>query len=181
MIDKILKCTQAVILTAAVALGAALTPDADAQVTVTTVNVLSNMPALYWGGASPAVSNIFQFDTNSLGWPSNNVIPLYQGVGCQFTEEISNVGSTTGGNLIIGWAGTPDGTNWVLPGNGGFYTTNLDGGTTPVFDGTNIVSSFLNNYQSISPYSVTWTGLAGSNCMVLLGETSKGPPIFSFP
>lgn len=160
----------AIITTAVVALATlvAFVPPADAQVTPTTILVLTNLPASIPGATT---TNLFA------GAPSNNIISLRQGQGfaCAMTYAGTNAATTLG--FSVNWAVSVDGTNWQTTGF--LQNTNVANGTNSCTAFTNYSSALVNNALFVTPYSiqnanVATNGVALSNLTVSFGNIVPG-------
>lgn len=138
---------------------------ADAQVTPTTVFVLTNLPALI---ATNSVSNLFT--AGSI--PTNNVISLRQGQGMAVAVNYNGTNAAASGGFSVNWATSLDGTNWSTTGL--VQVTNVANGTNVCTVVTNLPAVALNNELFIAPYSIQNASTAGN------GNISLGSITVSF-
>jgi hypothetical protein len=133
-----------------------------AQVTPTTILVLTNLPAVIPGAST---TNLF---VASQQIPTTNVISLRQGQGfaAAMTYYGTNVASTLG--FSINWAVSLDGTNWQTTGF--LQTTNTANGTNSVTVFTNYSSTLVNNALFVTPYSIQNANVATNN--IALGNVT---------
>jgi hypothetical protein len=130
---------------------------AQAQVTPTTIFVLTNLPVTI---AANSTSNLFTAGTI----PGNNVISLRQGQGMAAAMSYSGTNSAATGGFSVNWATSLDGTNWATTGF--LQITNAANGTNICNVVTNFPSAILNNALFIAPYSIqnaTSSGSGGVN------------------
>lgn len=166
-IDLLKKCARAGLALCAlpVALGTA-----SAQVTPTTIFVLTNLPAALPGGAT---TNLFPAG----GLPSNNIINLRQGQGFATAMTFAGTNAATTLGFSVNWAVSLDGTNWQTTGF--LQTTNVANGTNTCTVFTNFSSALVNNALFVSPYSIqnanaATNGIALSNLTVSFGNLVPG-------
>jgi hypothetical protein len=141
-----------------------------AQVTPTTVFVLTNLPAVVAGGST---SNLFTAGSV----PANNVISLRQGQGMATAMTYTGTNAATTLGFSLNWAVSLDGTNWQTTGL--LQNTNAANGTNSCTAFTNYASTLLNNALFIAPYSIqnanaATNGITLSNVTVSFGNIVPG-------
>jgi len=141
-----------------------------AQVTPTTIFVLTNLPSVIPGNT---ITNLFAPGTI----PGTNVISLRQGQGfaTAMTYAGTNAASTLG--FSINWAVSLDGTNWQTTGF--LQTTNVANGTNTCTVFTNFSSTLVNNALYVAPFSIqnanaATNNIALSNVTVSFGNIVPG-------
>jgi hypothetical protein len=173
--------------TAVIVFLCALCGSARAQVTPTTLFTLTNLPSVInSAGTTGNVSNLFANATNSLGTPTNNVIPCWQGSGMAFqwlfagtnTYTAGNLGTTN--NLAIAFATSIDGTNYNTSPQSLLWVSNQANANLSVIGGSNFVSGFLNNFAFIAPYEIENWNTGTTNAIYLTNAiASHGPAIYT--
>lgn len=139
-----------------------------AQVTPTTILVLTNLPATIPGNTT---TNLFS------GAPSNNIVSLRQGQGFATAMTYNGTNAATTLGFSINWAVSLDGTNWQTAGF--LQTTNTANGTNSCTIFTNFASSLVNNALFVTPYSIqnanaATNGIALGNVTVSFGNIVPG-------
>jgi hypothetical protein len=147
-------------------------PSAFAQVTPSTPILVSNVPTYlpsatginFFSGLSNGVSWSTGATTNAFGTPSNNVIALWQGNGLAFwhkynmTNAAPQLGVALTNSVETQWAVSPDGTNFLTSPASLINIYSYNGGIgsgTLVVDGSNVTSTFLNNWAYITLFSIS--------------------------
>ena len=133
-----------------------------AQVTPTTIFVLTNLPASI---AANTTTNLFAAG----GAPGNNVISLRQGQGMAAAMTYSGASNSVTGGFSVNWATSLDGTNWSTAGL--LQLTSTANGTNVCTVVTNFASAVLNNELFITPYSMQNGTAAGNGAINLAGIT----------
>jgi len=142
-----------------------------AQVTPTTILVLTNLPASIPGNTT---TNLF---VASQQIPTNNVISLRQGQGFASAMTYSGTNAATTLGFSVNWAISLDGTNWQTTGF--LQNTNVANGTNLVTAVTNYASALVNNMLFVTPYSIqnanaATNSIALSNLTVSFGNIVPG-------
>jgi hypothetical protein len=160
---------------------------ASAQVTPTTLFVLTNLPSVITSaGTTGNISNLFANATNALGTPTNNVIPCWQGSGMAFqwlfagtnTYTAASGGSTN--NLAIAFAPSIDGTNFCTSPQSLLWVSNQCNVASSVIGGSNFVSGLLNNFAFVAPYEIENWNTGVTNAIYLTNAiASHGPAIYT--
>ena len=133
-----------------------------AQVTPTTIFVLTNLPAIIPGNTT---TNLF---AASQQIPTTNVISLRQGQGMATAMTYAGTNAATTLGFSINWAVSLDGTNWQTTGF--LQNTNAANGTNSCTAFTNYASALLNNALFITPYSIQNANAATNN--IALGNVT---------
>src|SRR5271156_1323452 len=142
-----------------------------AQVTPTTIFVLTNLPAVIPGNTT---TNLF---VASQQIPATNVISLRQGQGFATAMTYYGTNAATTLGFSINWAVSIDGTNWQTTGF--LQTTNVANGTNNCTVVTNYASTLVNNELFITPYSIqnanaTTNNVALGSVVVSFGNIVPG-------
>jgi hypothetical protein len=132
-----------------------------AQVTPTTIFVLTNLPAAVPGNST---SNLF--GTNGL--PACNIINLRQGQGMATAMTYNGTNAATTLGFSLNWSVSIDGTNWQTTGF--LQNSNAANGTNICTIWTNYASACLNNALYIAPYSLQ-NANAATNAITLSNVT----------
>jgi hypothetical protein len=138
---------------------AAAVLSANAQVTPTTILVLTNLPAVIPGNTT---TNLYS------GLPTANVISLRQGQGFATAVTYSGTNAATTLGFSINWAVSLDGTNWQTTGF--LQTTNAANGTNTCTIVTNFPSALVNNALFVTPCSIQNANAATNN--IALGNVT---------
>ncbi len=125
-----------------------------AQVTPTTIFVLTNLPSVIPGGTT---TNLF--GTNGL--PAGNIISLRQGQGMATAMTYYGTNAATTLGFSLNWSVSLDGTNWQTAGF--LQNTNAANGTNACTVWTNYAGALLNNALFIAPYSLQNANAATNN------------------
>jgi hypothetical protein len=141
-----------------------------AQVTPTTIFVLTNLPA-----AVPGNTTICLFGTNGL--PACNIINLRQGQGMATAMTYNGTNAATTLGFSLNWSVSLDGTNWQTTGF--LQNTNAANGTASCTVFTNYANAALNNALFITPYSIqnanaATNGVTLNNVTVSFGNIVPG-------
>jgi len=118
----------------------------EAQVTPTTIIVLTNLPSVIPGNS---VTNLF---VPSQQAPSANVITLRQGEGFASAMTYAGTNAATTLGFSINWAVSLDGTNWQTTGF--LQNTNAANGTNTCTVFTNYAGALVNNALFVAPCSI---------------------------
>jgi hypothetical protein len=141
-----------------------------AQVTPTTIFVLTNLPAAVAGNST---SNLF----GANGLPTCNIINLRQGQGMATAMTYSGTNAATTLGFSLSWSVSLDGTNWQTAGL--LQNSNAANGTNSCTAFTNYASAALNNALFIAPCSIqnanaATNAIALSNVTVSFGNIVPG-------
>ncbi|HZM01558.1 MAG TPA: hypothetical protein VFC44_00920 [Candidatus Saccharimonadales bacterium] len=124
-----------------------------AQVTPTTVIVLTNLPAWY---TTNYTTNLFTPGTT----PTTNIISLRQGQGMAVAVSFTGTNASATAGFVINWAVSLDGTNYQTANFLSF--SNSVNGTSGVVGYTNFPGALLNNALYITPATIQNTCTPGS-------------------
>jgi hypothetical protein len=133
-----------------------------AQVTPTTIIVLTNLPAVIPGNST---TNLF---VASQQIPATNVIALRQGQGFAAAMTYNGTNAATTLGFSINWAVSLDGTNWQTTGF--LQTTNAANGTNSCTVFTNFAGTLVNNALYVTPCSIQNANAATNN--IALGNVT---------
>jgi hypothetical protein len=133
-----------------------------AQVTPTTIFVLTNLPTVI---GTNTTTNLFPAGTI----PTNNVISLRQGQGMAAAWVFTGTNAAATGGFSLNWAVSLDGANYQSVNF--LQLTNTAAGASAVTAFTNYASALLNNALYITPYSIQNATVAGNGNITLTSVT----------